>query len=90
MIARIILAAIGAFLFLVGITPFTPLIWLLVFYHGPPIIPLKLEFWQTQTIGAVIACLGLCISCWPCVSGHQDMRILETSSWLLRHNIRQA
>ena len=59
MVGKVVVLAIGAFLFFIGIVPFTPLIWLLVFYHGPPIIPLRLQFWQTQTIGAVIAACGL-------------------------------
>jgi len=50
----------GAFV-LIGVIPFTPLIWLLVFVRGNPFSFLEgvhLKFWQTQTLGAALAILG--------------------------------
>jgi hypothetical protein len=58
MVGKVILVLAGGLLVLVGIFPFTQLVFLLVYYHGPSLIPIKLQFWQTQTIGAAIALLG--------------------------------
>jgi len=63
MVVKIVLATVGILLFLTGIVPFTPLIWLLVFYHGPAPFSFKLQFWQTQSIGAAVALIGLLLIC---------------------------
>jgi hypothetical protein len=55
---------IGGALILIGVIPFTPLIWLLVLVRGNPFPFLEgvhLKFWQTQTMGAALAVCGMLI-----------------------------
>jgi hypothetical protein len=44
----------------VGVVPLTPLIWLLVFVRTSAPWPggVRLQFWQTQAIGAALAVCG--------------------------------
>lgn len=56
---RWVLRALGAALVLIGVVPLTSLVWLLVILRvnwWP--FPFRLEFWQTQTIGAGLALCG--------------------------------
>ena len=47
----------GAVMIMIGLVPVTPLIFLLVLVHTPP-LGLRLQFWQTQAIGLGVAALG--------------------------------
>ena len=56
---RWLLRALGATLVLTGLVPLTPLIWLLVILRVDwPHMPFRLQFWQTQASGAVLALCG--------------------------------
>jgi hypothetical protein len=60
-VLRWLLTCIGAVAVLIGIVPLTPLIWLLVVFRVNVAPPFRLEFWQTQTIGAVLAAAGVAL-----------------------------
>ena len=55
---RWILRIVGGFMIFVGIVPLTPLIWLLVFVHVGMPLGWRVQFWETQVAGIVLALVG--------------------------------
>ena len=72
---RLILRLLGAVCVVVGIAPFTPIIWLLVFVRASPpwLSGVQLRFWQTEALGAALAVLGICLL-WVSFMGRRSAR----------------
>ncbi len=59
-----LLRLVGGLMLVLGLLPLSPVIWLLVLVRGPapwPFDHVRLAFWQTQGLGAVLALTGLAL-----------------------------
>jgi hypothetical protein len=60
-ILRWCLFGLAAAMIFVGIVPLTPMIWLLVILRVNVDLPVRLEFWQTQTLGLLLTAGGIAL-----------------------------